>query len=78
MEQACYHSCGVLQVDIKARLAARIEVSPADFTKFISRLEMRFGARSFHPEGAIADLLPGTFYLDHIDDQCRRKYCRKA
>ncbi|KAK9868178.1 hypothetical protein WJX84_000880 [Apatococcus fuscideae] len=66
------------QVDIGARLAARLEGSPAEFEKALQRLEARFGAHSFEPEASVADLLPGTFYLESIDDQYKRVYHRKA
>ncbi|KAK9846939.1 hypothetical protein WJX84_005304 [Apatococcus fuscideae] len=66
------------QVDLRARLAARLEANPADFDAALQRLTDRFGAHSFMPEAPLADLLPGTFYLHSIDEQYKRKYCRKA
>lgn len=71
-------AAALMQVDLRARLAARLEASPADFDAALQRLEARFGARSFVPEASLADLLPGTFYLDSIDEPYKRRYCRKA
>lgn len=63
--------------DIPLRLSERREVDPSDFVAILSRREETHHIKNFSPNGSVADLFPGTFYLTHVDNKFRRSYERK-
>lgn len=65
------------QLDLEARLALRKTASPSHFTAALDALEQAHGQPGHKPLSTADDLLPGTFYLQEVDDRFRRKYCRK-
>jgi hydroxymethylglutaryl-CoA synthase len=66
------------QIDLKNRLAQRIKMDPAEFTKTLALRRDRVGQKDYVPAEATHDMFPGTYYLDRIDDKHRRFYKRKV
>jgi hydroxymethylglutaryl-CoA synthase len=64
------------KLDVKARLAARIAVPPAEFARILKLREERYGKAGFAPSEPVDDLFPGTFYLTEVDNLYRRSYAR--
>jgi len=60
---------------ITKRLAQRLVVDPAEFTKLLGLREKHLVAAKYFPEGPL-DFFPGTFYLEKVDDKHRRYYKR--
>jgi hydroxymethylglutaryl-CoA synthase len=65
------------KMDVKNRLAKRINVQPEQFVKTLQLREKRHGAKDYTPSDPIDTLLPGTFYLTKVDSKLRRSYARK-
>jgi hydroxymethylglutaryl-CoA synthase len=64
--------------DFKGRLNNRIKKSPEAYDLCLQKREDKYTKNLSHiPEGPIEELLPGTYYLEEIDDKWRRKYQRK-
>lgn len=66
----------VKATNINNRLAQRIEVSPAEYTKEMKHRESLYGQCDFVPTSSPASLFPGTYYLDKVDALHRRFYKR--
>ncbi|GLD96795.1 hypothetical protein PINS_up005478 [Pythium insidiosum] len=64
-------------LDIDTRLAKRTRRSAEDFSRYMDLREQFHGRKSVQPVQPVADLFPGTFYLEEIDDKFQRKYARK-
>ncbi|KAJ8120800.1 hypothetical protein ONZ43_g2585 [Nemania bipapillata] len=65
-------------LDIPKRLAARRAVPPSTYEAFC---ELRHNAhlqKNFEPKGDISTLVPGTYYLEKVDDMFKRYYAVKA
>ncbi|KAJ2656349.1 3-hydroxy-3-methylglutaryl coenzyme A synthase [Coemansia sp. RSA 1200] len=63
-------------LDIAARLDNRIKVSPAGFEKIMELREKTHNAQEYEPSGKVDELLPGTYYLQKVDNMWRRVYGR--
>jgi len=64
------------QSDIINRLSKRVAVSPEDYTKVMKLREQTHSQTNYKPISSISELIPGTFYLDRIDELKRRYYAR--
>jgi hydroxymethylglutaryl-CoA synthase len=65
--------------DFKTRLAQRKKVAPADFVEALKRREVATSddvPKPFVPSDKVADLFPGAFYLEKVDEKFRRTYAR--
>lgn len=65
-------------LDLPARLEARQEVTPEVYDATCELRKKAHLQKSYSPEGDIAQLKPGTYYLTNIDDKFRREYEVKA
>lgn len=63
--------------DLPARLDSRKRVAPQDFADIMKRREETHHLANHTPHGSQADLFPGTWYLERVDDKYRRQYARK-
>lgn len=63
-------------LNVSERLSNRIESSPEVFADMMLHREKLHKIDAFQPIGSTEDLFPGTFYLTHKDDICRRYYQR--
>lgn len=62
--------------DAFARLDARVARTVEEFTAAMDLRATKYGQAPMTPDGSIADLLPGTYYLVGVDDKHRRTYDR--
>ena len=60
------------------RLAARLQVEPAEFLKTLTTREDTHNKNNYSPVCSEEDLFPGTYYLIDVDEKFRRTYHRKA
>jgi len=67
----------VARIDLKNRLAQRVQVPPAEFVQTLQLRETRHGAKDYTPSDNIDKLFPGTYFLTKIDGKLRRFYTRK-
>ncbi|KAK4243874.1 hydroxymethylglutaryl-coenzyme A synthase C terminal-domain-containing protein [Corynascus novoguineensis] len=67
----------VHKIDLMNRLEKRHVATPEEYEKACNRREKAYGAKNFKPAGDTASLLPGTYYLESIDDEYRRTYILK-
>mmetsp|Transcript_30667 Transcript_30667/g.85908 ORF Transcript_30667/g.85908 Transcript_30667/m.85908 type:complete len:442 (+) Transcript_30667:76-1401(+) len=63
------------RMDVDTLLAQRVAASPQEFEDALSRREQTHHLVPFTPPGP-ADVLPGTYYLESVDDVGRRTYKR--
>ncbi|KAI2518656.1 3-hydroxy-3-methylglutaryl-CoA synthase 2 [Homo sapiens] len=63
--------------DLPKRLASRKCVSPEEFTEIMNQREQFYHKVNFSPPGDTNSLFPGTWYLERVDEQHRRKYARR-
>ena len=63
--------------DISARLKDRATRDVAAFSAAMDLRATRYGKADYQPAGPVADLFPGTFYLQSVDSLHRRTYARK-
>ena len=61
---------------IKPDLEARRKVSPTDYTKVLDWREQNCHTVPFSPQSSTANMFPGTYYLEKVDDKYRRTYKR--
>jgi len=62
---------------LRARLSRRSSQQPHEYTTMLEQLEERYlQTGSYIPVSSADSLLPGTYYLDHIDSQSKRFYKR--
>uniref|UniRef100_A0A2I2Z3W3 Hydroxymethylglutaryl-CoA synthase n=1 Tax=Gorilla gorilla gorilla TaxID=9595 RepID=A0A2I2Z3W3_GORGO len=63
--------------DLPKRLDSRKCVSPEEFTEIMNQREQFYHKVNFSPPGDTNSLFPGTWYLERVDEQHRRKYARR-
>lgn len=63
---------------MQARLEARTRCSVADFSAALSLRAAKYGQAPMSPEGEVAHIVPGAYYLTGINDKHHRDYARKA
>lgn len=65
--------------DFNGRLNNRIKKSPEEYNECLQKREDKYTKNlSVNPEAPIEELLPGTYYLEEVDDKWRRNYQRKT
>ncbi|CAK7201464.1 3-hydroxy-3-methylglutaryl coenzyme A synthase [Sporothrix eucalyptigena] len=65
-------------LDIPARLEARRAVPPATYDALCDLRKKAHLQKSYTPEGEVANIASGVYYLESIDDMFQRKYSIKA
>ncbi|KAI9506011.1 3-hydroxy-3-methylglutaryl coenzyme A synthase [Coemansia spiralis] len=65
-------------LDLAARLESRIKASPVEFESTMELREKTHNAQDYEPAGNVAELFPGTYYLQKIDTMWRRAYGRTS
>ncbi|KAI9831845.1 MAG: 3-hydroxy-3-methylglutaryl coenzyme A synthase [Phylliscum demangeonii] len=65
-------------LDLERRLAARMVVAPAVYDEMCQLREQAHLKKDFTPKGDPARIVPGTYYLTHVDHLFRRAYEVKA
>jgi len=68
------YSMLVKNMQFKERLDQRVRVSAKEYDSWMAHRESLFGKCNFMPTGSLDNLLPGTFYLTHVDEAHRRFY----
>ncbi len=63
-------------LDVERRLGARRLVEAEEFDAAMRVCETRYGAAGFAPSTGTEELAPGSFYLEEVDQQYRRRYGR--
>ncbi|RAH44519.1 hydroxymethylglutaryl-CoA synthase [Aspergillus brunneoviolaceus CBS 621.78] len=66
------------RLDLHRRLAARVPAAPEVWDEMCRLRERAFQRREYVPRGDVGDLLPGTYYLEYVDELLRRRYAVKA
>jgi hydroxymethylglutaryl-CoA synthase len=64
--------------DLLPNLRSRINVSPADYEKMLSKKEKLYLSPNYTPQDKIEDLFDGTYYIEKVDELWRRVYVRKG
>lgn len=64
----------VSKINLKERLAARIQQTPAEFEAMMALRESTHQLCDYHPTGSVTDMQTGATYLDYVDKQFRRYY----
>jgi 3-hydroxy-3-methylglutaryl CoA synthase len=64
------------QQDLARRLDARLRRSAAEFGAAMAALQAAHAAAPYAPAASLADLEPGTVYLERVDASHRRHYAR--
>ncbi|KAJ1636891.1 hydroxymethylglutaryl-CoA synthase [Pavlovales sp. CCMP2436] len=64
-------------IDLHARLSARTEMSPAEFTAALLLRETSHGAAPYAPTEAAETVTPGAFYIDEINSAHHRIYVQR-
>lgn len=62
--------------DFYERLANRIKKTPEEYESCLTVREVNHGTKNYIANGPIDELLPGTYYLESIDEKWRRVYKR--
>ncbi|KAL1635015.1 3-hydroxy-3-methylglutaryl coenzyme A synthase [Diplodia intermedia] len=65
-------------VDLQKRLDAREVVPPQAYDDMCLLREEAHLQKGFKPKGSVDRIVPGTYYLEEVDDMFRRKYAIKA
>ncbi|KQK23961.1 hydroxymethylglutaryl-CoA synthase isoform X1 [Brachypodium distachyon] len=65
-------------LDISNKLESRHVVPPKKFVEALKLMEHRYGAKDFVTSQDISLLVPGTYYLTHVDSMYRRYYAVKG
>ncbi|KAJ5651148.1 uncharacterized protein N7484_004871 [Penicillium longicatenatum] len=60
------------------RLEARTAVSPEFYDEMCKIREKTYQQKSYSPVGSVDSLIPGTYYLVHVDEMFRRSYEKKS
>ncbi|KFY19727.1 hypothetical protein V493_07846 [Pseudogymnoascus sp. VKM F-4281 (FW-2241)] len=66
------------KVDLKARLDARRTVKPEVYDELCDLRKKAHLQKGYKPAGSAETVVPGTYYLEEVDDMFRRKYAIKA
>ncbi|KAJ1980365.1 3-hydroxy-3-methylglutaryl coenzyme A synthase [Dimargaris verticillata] len=61
---------------VRQRLESRAKISAEAFDQLMSLRESTHQLRDYQPTGDLANLFPGTYYLESIDSKFRREYKR--
>lgn len=64
-------------VSMRSRLQARQQASPAELTLALQARQLAHGAKNFTPCYPIDTLFPGTYYLEHVNENSERVYARR-
>ena len=62
--------------DVKHRLESREKFVPEEFVKTLNLREKAIDSVPYGPAGEVESMIPGTWYLTHIDEMHRRTYDR--
>jgi len=62
--------------DVKPRLDGRNKIAPADFVAVLDTREKAVHAAPYMPKGETEKMMPGTWFIQDIDDKHRRQYAR--
>ncbi|KAL7929051.1 hydroxymethylglutaryl-CoA synthase [Trichoderma chlorosporum] len=65
-------------LDLPARLDARREVKPEIYDAMCNLRKQAHLQKDFIPKGDVSTILPGTYYLEKVDDKFKREYSVKA
>ncbi|KAL5598552.1 hypothetical protein BROUX41_003518 [Berkeleyomyces rouxiae] len=65
-------------LDLPNRLASRRAVSPETFEAMCELRHKAHLQKNFTPAGDESTIVPGTYYLEHVDDMFKRSYKVKA
>ncbi|KAF6800213.1 hydroxymethylglutaryl- synthase [Colletotrichum musicola] len=65
-------------LDIPARLEARRKVTPETYDAMCDLRKKAHLQKGYTPEGEVSTIIPGAYYLEHIDDMFKRSYSVKA
>ncbi|KAK9893909.1 hydroxymethylglutaryl-CoA synthase [Cystobasidium minutum MCA 4210] len=63
---------------LKERLAEMEIRSPQEFVDALKLREEKHNIKNYKPDGSIDSLVPGTYYLERVDEMNRRYYAVKA
>lgn len=64
-------------LDISDRLSRRIKVEPQEYNQMMQMREDIHNQKDYIPKGKVEGMFfPGTFYLERIDANFRRTYCK--
>ncbi|KAF2723091.1 hydroxymethylglutaryl-CoA synthase [Polychaeton citri CBS 116435] len=62
------------KINLHQRLDARRALSPVQYEEFCELRHKAHMKKSYSPAGEVGTIVPGTYYLTHIDDMFRRFY----
>lgn len=65
-------------LDLPARLEARRAVPPETYDSMCDLRKQAHLQKDYTPKGDISGIVPGTYYLEKVDDKFQRKYSVKA
>ncbi|KAK0382910.1 hypothetical protein NLU13_8826 [Sarocladium strictum] len=65
-------------LDLPARLAARRAVPPEVYDSMCDLRKQAHLQKNYTPKGDISGIVPGTYYLEKVDDMFKREYSVKA
>ena len=63
--------------DLNKTLEDRRKVEPSEFSKTMQLREDTHHAAPYKPTGIVSNLVPGTWYINNIDDMHRRTYSKR-
>ncbi|KAK6851286.1 hydroxymethylglutaryl-CoA synthase [Apiospora arundinis] len=64
-------------LDIPNKLASRRALSPKEYEAFCDLRHQAHLQKDFTPKGDISTIVPGTYYLEKVDDMFKRSYAVK-
>lgn len=64
-------------IDLHARLSARAEMSPAEFSAALLLRETTHGMAPYVPSESVETVAPGAFYIDEINSSHHRIYAQR-
>ncbi|TGO92203.1 hypothetical protein BPOR_0008g00430 [Botrytis porri] len=67
----------VQKVNLMDRLKQRHTATPEEYEEACTLRRNAYGAKDFRPLGDVNSLVPGTYYLENVDDVYRRTYAIK-
>lgn len=65
-----------LTSDFHQRLDNRIKKSPEEYEEWLAYREAHYTKKNYEAVGPIDELVPGTYYLESVDEKWRRTYKR--
>lgn len=63
--------------DFTERLDTRIKKSPEEYDACLEERQLKYGKNNYSATGPVEELIPGTYYLEQIDEKWRRVYKRR-